>query len=60
MSAPRSGPLLAVAAMALSICACRAQDSDLIASLEKCLLAAHNAWNFQGAVLVARREKVVF
>jgi len=60
MSAPRGGPLLAVAAMALSICACRAQDSDLIASLEKYLLAAHNAWNFQGAVLVARREKVVF
>jgi CubicO group peptidase (beta-lactamase class C family) len=39
---------------------CRARENGRAAAIQKYLEAAQHAWNFQGAVLVARGEKVVF
>jgi D-alanyl-D-alanine carboxypeptidase len=39
---------------------CRARDSGPVAAIKGYLEAAQQVWNFQGAVLVARGEEVIF
>lgn len=51
---------LAVLSAAVGLCGCRTASQGPEAAVAEYLEAAHHAWGFSGAVLVARRDKVLY